>query len=56
MFVNGVMAAFMIIFFIIIGAVILTGVGIVITHWRFPEENVSKQQETDLRSTNERQD
>lgn len=51
--VNGVMAVFMIIFFIIVGAVILTGVGIVITNWRFPAEKVSQQQETDNSSAND---
>lgn len=51
--VNGVMAVFMIIFFIIVGAVILTGVGIVFATWCFPGEKGQEQQENNECGTND---
>jgi len=43
--VHGVTAVLGIIMFVIVGAMILTGAGIVISAWQFPAEKCSQQEE-----------
>lgn len=43
------MAVLGIILFVVIGAVILTGAGMLIANWHYPEEKIPGQQDVDKR-------